>query len=116
MLQNIVTVTNNKFTAVNYQLATFQDGSTKQLKFYAESPATGVISRDNFVAFYTVLHTLMMKEIFHDNDAKTKDIDQLIGNADAEINIFMGKNGVQVEVKFEGQTERKTMTWAEIHD
>ena len=98
-----------------------------QLRLYSEAPAAGVVSRDNLVAITTVLQTTFLLELAMslavNPDVESlrdlydyKELDEPIGNADLEINIYMSKGGLQMEFRDTrtNQTDRSTMTWKEL--
>ena len=115
LMKDMVTIANNKMTADDYTIITYSNGNSLQVKSHAEAPAQGIISRDNFVAMFTYLTTTMIDEMKKvDADATTKDLDEIIGNADVEINCFMAKGGIQVETKSSEGTERNTMKWEDF--
>lgn len=117
MLNDIVTIKDGKFTATNFNLLTLSDGSTTyQIKSYAEAPSTGLISRDNFVAIFTVIVYEMISNLSDDPESKTTDLEEIIGNPDVEINCFMNKSGIQIEIKGANGTNRVTQTWKDFYE
>ena len=115
LLKDIVVIADSKMTSNDLTLLTMSNGSTLQIKSHAEAPSLGLISRDNFVAMFTSLSTTMIDEIKKsDSNATTKDLDEIIGNPDVEINIYMAKGGIQVETKSSAGTERMTMQWEDV--
>ncbi len=114
LLKNIVEIKADKFTATDLTLLTLSDGvTTFQIKAYAEAPSN-IISRDNFVAFFTLITTEMIKGLSNDENSKTSDLDEIIGNPDVIINCYMTKSGVQIEVKGDNGTNRTTMKWSDL--
>ncbi len=110
LLADLVVVKDGKFTITDYVLAeSEEDGDNAQIKMYAEAPAEGVISRDNFLALYTTLTVRLVALLY--SGYEIEDLDDLIGNADMEINIYMGKGGYQMELTSSGETERMTERW-----
>ena len=94
-----------------------------QVKYYMETPYDGAISRDNFVAFstllgITVLQT-MLAEAFDVSAAEflaaydSEDLDAPIGRPDLEISIFMTGEGFQLEIRntITNEVSRVTETW-----
>ena len=94
-----------------------------QVKYYMETPHDGAISRDNFVAFstllgITVLQT-MLAEAFDVSAAEflaaydSEDLDAPIGRPDLEISIFMTGEGFQLEIRntITNEVSRVTETW-----
>ena len=114
LLSDVVVIKSAKFTANDYSLLTLSDGSTLQIKTYAEAPSTGVISRDNFVAFFHSIVTEILPEITDDKNATSKDLVSIIGNPDIEINCIMAKTGMQIEIKSDNGVKRITQLWADF--
>lgn len=98
-----------------------------QLRLYSEAPAAGVVSRDNFVAMTAMLQTIFFLEFAMSLAVNPnveslwdlfdyKELDEPIGKADVEINIYMSKGGLQMEFRDTrtNQTDRSTMTWKEF--
>lgn len=101
--------------ANDYTLVTFSNGNNLQIKAYAEAPATGLISRDNFIALTTTIATSTIEELTkEDEGAKTKDLSAIIGNPDITIKTFVAKEGVQVEVTTSEGVNRSTMSWDDL--
>lgn len=132
LLEEFVKIKDGKMTALEFGLLSFPSlpDVKIQVKNYAESPADGVISRDNFVAITTMLLTIfyyqIATEVTPEHRSKNaaddelpfdfEELDEPIGNVDMEINIYMNKGGLQIEFvdTVENKTERSTMTWKEI--
>ena len=115
ILTDMVRISNNKMMADDYNLIKKTDGTTMQVKCYGEAPAAGVISRDNFVALFTELTVSMIEEMTKaDDGATSQDLESIIGNPDMEINVFVAKAGIQVEVKGANGTTRNTVKWEEL--
>lgn len=99
---------------------------SKQFKFHAEAANTGFISRDQFVTTYTIMKTYFLKMMFADvynvkiktfmEGSSYKELDEPIGNVDFEINLYMNKLGIQVEMinGTDNTTKRNTITWEEM--
>lgn len=113
LLKDVVTISNGKMIANDYTLVTLTDGTTMQIKTHAEAPESGVISRDNFVTTFVTTTVETIDELVKDEDAEIVNLDEIIGNADVEINIFMTRNGYQLEVKTDEGTDRHTYKWDE---
>ena len=113
LLTDLVKTENGKMTITDYTLLKQGDVST-QIKTYCEAPATGLISRDYFVSLSTVLGYEMIDKMKTDPNATTKTLSELIGNPDVELNLFVAKGGIQVEVKGANGTNRSTITWEEM--
>jgi hypothetical protein len=114
--KNIVTVAENKMSATDYTLLKQGDGTSLQIKTHGEVPASGVMSRDNFVAMFTFLSYSIIDALKSDESSSTQDLDEPIGNVDATINFYFSKNGIQIETKRGDAVERKTMQWTEMFD
>jgi len=114
LLEDIVVITGGKYTATDYTLVTLADGSTLQVKYYGEAPAANVISRDNFVAIFSYITIEMLNTITEGQETTSTDLEEIIGNPDVEINCFMNKTGVQIEVKGPEGSNRFTQTWSEL--
>ncbi len=97
-----------------------------QVKFYMETPHDDAISRDNFVAFSTLLRITvlqtMLAEPFDVSAAEflaayeTEDLDAPIGRPDLEISIFMTGEGFQLEIRntITNEVSRVTETWESV--
>jgi hypothetical protein len=115
LLKDMVLISENKMTAFDYTMVTFSNSNTLQIKSYAEAPSQGVISRDNFVAIFTMMIQQAINEIMkNDANAKTTDLDEIIGNPDIFMNCYMTKSGVQFEVIASGETNRNTLQWKDV--
>ncbi len=113
LLKDIVKIFNGKMTATDFTLLT-SGGKSIQIKAYGEAPAQGVISRDNFIAFFTALCTEMIAGMKTDPNDKTVDLDDIIGKADIEINVYMAKSGIQIETITSAGPNRVTMQWSDL--
>ncbi len=110
-----------KIAFPGYEAAQFQ------VKLYSEAPATGVISRDNFVAWTAMMNMILLlgrSAIAYQVSAidfmQGWDFTELkapIGTPDLEVNLYMTGEGVQLEEvdTASGQRSRQTMTWAEVY-
>ena len=131
LLEEAVAIEGEKMVTLEYGLLAFPavPDATTQLKFYSEAPADSVISRDNFVAITTMIQTLFFAElaiglgIAPEGGAESigdlfdfQELDEPIGKADMEFNVYMNKGGLQIEVSDTrtGQTSRSTFTWREF--
>lgn len=115
LLKDIVVIDKDKFTAYDYTLLKLGDGvTTFQIKSYAEAPSTGVISRDNFVFIFSYLTVTIIEGLTEDPNATTDDLEEIIGNPDIEINLYMNKTGFQAEVKGPSGTNRFTQKWSDF--
>jgi len=114
LMEDVVKISGEKYTADDFNLLKLSDGvTTYQIKSYAEAPI-GAISRDNFVSIFTYLTYEVINGLSEDKDATTSDLEEIIGNPDVEINCFMNKTGVQIEIKGANGTNRITQKWADI--
>ena len=99
-----------------------------QVKVYAEAPAAGVISRDNFVGFTAMTVTTVLLSGFAEayqvpasqfiQGYDFTELDAPIGNPDLELSLFVTAEGMQLEWvdTASGQRTRQTTTWAEIYE
>lgn len=116
--EELVTISNGKYQIEDFQLLTFSNDATLQLKTTATAPE-GVISRDQFVAIYSSVGVFMIVSILGEagvsiDDVDFKELDELIGVADISIHLEMTKNGLQMAITTEEGTERETITWNEF--
>lgn len=114
LLEDIAVISEGKYTATDYTLLTLADGSTLQVKSYAEAPAANVISRDNFVTFFAYITIEVLNGMTEGQETTSTDLEEIIGNPDVEINCFMNKTGVQIEIKGPEGTNRITQKWSEL--
>ena len=130
LLEDLVNIRDGKMVIEAYSLDRISLAQYEpvefQVKLYSEVPATGVISRDNFVALSAVLAItvlqLALAEAFDVPASEflaaydSKDLDQPIGRPDLEINIYMTAEGFQLEFidTTTGQTSRVTQTWDKV--
>lgn len=120
----LVQVKEGKMTSTELTVITLvSDGTSMQVTTYAEAPANDFISRDRFVAifsttFYVLIEKMLSEQGLSEDDYKTKTIgiDELIGTADIELSCFMGKNGIQVVVAYEGEEKKITKTWDSVFE
>ncbi len=118
--KDLVKIESGKFKSVDYTLLSFPNGSSLQIQSYAEAPADGTISRDNFVSVFAVVQAELINSMtseagINEDNFKTKTIDELIGNPDIIINCYMTKAGIQIEFKTEGGgTNRITQRWEDM--
>jgi phage tail sheath gpL-like len=115
LLKDMVKTANGKMILEDFTLITLSNGNTLQVKSHGEAPATGVISRDNFVALFTQTVTSLTDEMTKsDEGATSKDLDGIIGNPDVGVNVYVAKSGVQIEVKTGEEVNRSTVKWEDI--
>ena len=117
--KELVIIEEGKLKSTDYTLISMNNGNSMQIKSYAEASNSGFISRDQFVALFASTATMMIQQILTEaglteNDYRTTTIDELIGSADIVLNLYMGKNGLQIEMKASGETNRITQTWEDI--
>ncbi|PIE84846.1 hypothetical protein CSA08_05080 [Candidatus Gracilibacteria bacterium] len=121
---DLVVVKDGKMTITDLTLITIlEDGSSVQIKTYAEAPINSFISRDQFVAIFSTNSYVFIKELLaeggfteEDYKIKTVDIKDLIGTADVELVFYMGRNGMQVVVEAAGEQTKITQTWESIFE
>jgi len=114
LLSDVVVIKAGKFIANDFTLLTLTDGTTYQIKTSAESPSTGIISRDNFVVIFSTILLEVLPEITDDPDVISKDLESIIGNPDIEINCIMAKTGMQIEIKSDKGVKRITQLWKDL--
>lgn len=113
LLKDLVSVDGNKYKIYDYTLLS-GNGNSIQVASYAEAPTSGLISRDYFVLIFSQITGQYINDLVAQYDLDTKNLTELIGNADMVINIYMAKNGIQIETSLRGKTERNTMSWSEF--
>lgn len=137
LFEEIVKIVDGKMVSTEYGLLSFPAVSNekRQIKLYAEVPAEGVISRDNFVAITTMLQTMILLQMAAeahsqfaiasteflenlDESFEFEELDEPIGRVDLEFNFYMNKGGLQIEIvnTINGSTNRSTVTWNEMFD
>lgn len=109
LLTDIVSVRDKKYSMDVYRLVTNEDGTSTQVKAHSEAPLDA-ISRDQFLYYSSIIMSQIIDDYTPETSTET-DLDELIGNADIEINLFMTKNGLQVESKTLVGTTRFTKKW-----
>ncbi len=135
--REIVKIVDGKMVSTEYGLLSFPlvSSDKTQFKLYSEAPADDVISRDNFVAITTMLQTMIVFQMaaeahsqfaitsseFLENPDQAfdiEDLDEPIGRVDLEINFYMNKSGLQIEIvnTRKGDTNRHTVTWNEMFE
>jgi hypothetical protein len=125
LLEDAVQIKGGKMTSTDYGLLTLplRKGKRLQIKWYAEAPASGVVSRDNFVGVISNIQTLLLFGLASGGkkvelkDLKElyvyEELDDLIGRPDVTISVFVAKNGLQIEVAAD-KVSRQTITWDEV--
>jgi hypothetical protein len=104
-----------KMIMEDFTLITLSNHSTLQLKSHGEAPATGVISRDHFVALFSHIITATIDDLTKADEGSTsQELEGIIGNPDISINVYMAKAGIQIEVKNGTEVNRSTMKWEEL--
>ncbi len=115
--KDVVIFTDGKMILEGYGLVkgTAEDGSptSLQVKYHSEAPASGVISRDNFVTISAMVYLPVFITI-----GEFKEIVEPIGKVDFEVNIYMNSSGLQIEAKnnLNNTANRYTTTWAEMYE
>jgi hypothetical protein len=129
--QDVVAVQGGKMVADEYDLVKIEVAGYEpvqlQMKVHAEAPATGFISRDNFVALMSqmVVMTFLLAyaeayQIPASQFLDAVDFTELsapIGTPDIELNLFMTDEGLQFEWvdTADGRRSRWTSTWVEVY-
>jgi hypothetical protein len=97
-----------------------------QVKVHSEAPQGGLVSRDNFVAFTTLMFSTTFIAALSESYKvpasqfmQGLDYTQLktaIGTPDLELNLVMTNEGMQLEVvnTSSGQKTRQTETWEQV--
>lgn len=87
-----------------------------QIKLNAECPESAGISRDNFVAFTVVAYMKFLEGMAGGEPYNTETLESLIGKADLEINVYMTKEGFQIQSvnHKNGEKENSTTKWADV--
>jgi hypothetical protein len=99
---------------------------TLQYQINSRAPASGVISRDNFIGMTAQFSSLFMIMAFaeaYNVTASTfleavaiEQTTELIGNPDIRLNLYMTGEGMQIEwIGPDGQTTRFTQTWQQVY-
>jgi hypothetical protein len=128
--QDFVKVLAGKMVAEEFGLYTLslpgRESLKLQIKMHSEAPATGLISRDNFVSYTTSIAMLTLiagiaEELNVTASQLLGALDYLqlrapIGTPDVELNIRMTTDGLQIEVvdTSNNTKKRKVLTWAEV--
>lgn len=97
-----------------------------QYQINSEAPASGVISRDNFIGMTAQFSTLIMIAAFAEaydvtasaflEGVEFEETEQLIGNPDVRLNLYMTGEGFQIEfIGPDGQPNRFTQTWRQVY-
>jgi hypothetical protein len=105
--KDLVINTTDKMTLNLYRMVNIE-GVDMQIKFYAESPLNGLMSRDHFVNLFFEIYQELL-------DAKSAvnivPLDELIGEADETINIYFAHSGMQIASKSGTETNKTTILW-----
>lgn len=117
--EDLVSITNGQFSVNQFNLVKIGEEQV-QIQMSANAPMD-VISRDNFVSFFSTIGTIMLIGILEEagyslEEIEIKDIDELIGEPDLVFNIVMAKNGIQIQVITDEGTTRSTMTWEDLYE
>lgn len=116
---DIVTLDSNKQSLDEYFLMKFksENGSANniQVGIHSEGP-TGVISRDNFVGITTMFYTMIIAGMVNLAECEFEDLEAPIGKVDIEINLYMTKEGCQIEIHDvnSNQKNKQTTKWSEL--
>lgn len=130
--QDLVTIQDDKMVIESFSLDRISlpeyEPVELQVAYYSEAPTTGVISRDNFVAFTTTITVMTILGMFAEGlsltaseffDAyETQEIEQPIGRPDLEIKLFMTAEGFQLDLLHTPTDERTriTETWDDFFE
>lgn len=125
-----VIVSGEKFTytengVMTIALAGYEEVNL-QYQINSEAPASGVISRDNFIGMTAQFSTLIMITAFAEaydvtaaaflEGVEFEETEQLIGNPDVRLNLYMTGEGFQIEfIGPDGQPNRFTQTWRQVY-
>ncbi len=111
--KDLVTIDDGKYHIEEYALITTNDDSY-QIKLSAIAP-TDLMSRDNFVSFYSTYGTVLILKMFEDysqdKDFDIKQLDELIGEPDISISFILTNSGLQVKIETDDKVTRQTITW-----
>jgi hypothetical protein len=130
--KDMVTIKDDKFVIESFSLDRIALPGYEPVEFqvgcYSEAPANGVISRDNFVAFSSILAVTILQVSFaeaYDVSAseflaayESRDISKPIGRPDIEIKVYMTEEGFQIEFANTATEEkiRSTQTWDSLFE
>jgi hypothetical protein len=130
--EDVVQIIDEKMIAEEYGLYKIEiegyKSFSRQFKFHAEAANTGFISRDSFVSVYVYMKTYFLQMMFADaynvkigtfiKGTNYEELDEPIGKVDFEINLYMNKQGIQVEVVngANNTSEKHTMTWEDMDE
>ncbi len=122
--RDIVELKEGKMTFTELTLIThIREGTTLQVKTYAEAPANDFISRDQFVAWVSLMSYIWVESFItepgltaDDFKFKTISVQDMIGKPDLKLSLYMSAAGVQFIVFADGNEERFTQTWESIFE
>lgn len=109
--KDFVKIENSKMIMEDYTLV--KGESNVQIKAHSEAPDNAFISRDRFVYYSGIIFQTVLAELI-DQKLETEDLEEITGSPDIEVNCFMGKTGVQVEIKIDGKVTKEMMKWSEV--
>lgn len=117
--EDLVSISDGQFSINEYNLVKIGEEQV-QIQMSANAPVD-VISRDNFVSFFSTVGTIMLIAIMEEagytlEEIEIKEIDELIGEPDLVFNIIMSKNGIQMQIITDEGTNRSTMTWEDFYE
>ena len=110
--KDLVKVENAKIIIEEQFLVKIKDESI-QIKAHCEAPENTFISRDKFVYYSGVTIQSSLESLLGD-DVEIENLDEIVGSADIEVNCYMAKTGLQIEIKADGKTTKSMMKWADI--
>ena len=118
---DLVKTADGKMTIVRYDLVTIrgeEEGSDrrKTVRVRSEAPESGVLSRDNFVAYTEKVYMGFLQGLADGEDFTTETMEPPKGDVDVEINVTMNRDGFQVEGvdKKTGEKSPVTQKWSEL--
>ena len=116
--KDIVKVDNGKFQVEEFALLKLDEVTSYQIKTSASGP-TDIISRDNFVGYYSSLSMVFLYQMFAQSgiditNIDMKDLDELIGDPDITIHFEMTKNGMQIQIMSGEEKNNITMLWEDL--
>ena len=105
--KDLVVTSGDKMTINIFRMVNIE-GVDMQIKFYAESPLSGLMSRDHFVNLFFEIYQELL-------DAKgaisVVTLDELIGEPDESINIYFAHSGMQIASKSGSESNKTTILW-----
>jgi uncharacterized Ntn-hydrolase superfamily protein len=110
-----------KMKVTDFNLISFNDGTTMHVNTYAEAPEKGLISRDKFVDLTSDVKLYILNKIFTElgltqSDYRITRFNEVSSNGVAEIKIIciMDANGLNIETTSDNKTENLTFSWDDL--